>query len=216
MMRITETFALQNTTSELADNDIRAFLAHELSRLAAQKGLKNWPTSEQLDLLRDRAARHFAYAVATVKYLGNTPRMPSKRYAVIERSREDTIHEGRVEGVHRGLSLDSLCTSIVQVSFAHNNPEENAVVRSVLAAALFTPPFSPSAIHEAVQAQTGELEVKEVMNILESVHSLLELREDPDHPVRPFHKLLSDCLTNPSRCTDERFLITKDSVDVSI
>ena len=209
---ITHVSALHDIAPQLVDNDIRLFLKHELSELAARKGLDNWPTATQLDLLCTRAAGLFAYAVATVTFLGRTVRMPSSRFAVIERSPNDTIHEGKVEGVHGGLSLDSLCTSILQVSFTGNSAEDDAMVRSVLAAAaLFIPPFSPSAIPEAVRAQTSEdMDVKEVMHILEPIHSLLELHDDLDHPVRPFHKLLSDCLTNPKRCSDQRFFVSKD------
>ena len=207
----TDTFALHDVTSDLITSDIRIFLEHELSLLAARKGVDNWPTAAQLDLLCSRAAGHFAYAVATVKFLGETFRMPNKRCAAIERSPDDTSHEGKVPGVHRGLSLDSLCMSVFRVSFAHNNDEDNAMVRSVLcAAALFTPPLSPSAIPKAV-----DLEMDEVMHILESIHSLLELRESLDHPVRPFHRLFTDCLTDQARCPDKRFLVPRNSVNVS-
>jgi len=30
--------------------------------------------------------------------------------------------------------------------------------------------------------------------------------------LRPFHKLLSDCLTNPKRCSDQRFLTARSSL----
>ena len=210
LMHITSTFALHDIASESTNDDVRVFLEHELSLLAARKGLNDWPTSAQLDLLCGRAAGHFAYAVATVKFLGDTFRLPDKRYATtIQRTPDDTSHEGKMKGVHRGLSLDSLCISILRVSFANNSPDEDAMVRLVLAtAALFTPPFSPSAIPEAV-----DLERDDVVHILESIHSLLELREDFDHPVRPFHKLFSDCLTDRARCLDERFLIPRSSID---
>lgn len=212
--RITRVSALHDIAPQLIDNDIRLFLKHELSELAARKGLDNWPTAAQLDLLCTRVAGHFAYAVATTKFLGRTVRMPSSRFAIIERSPDDTAHEGKVEGVHGGLSLDALCTSILQISFTGNSAEDDAMVRSVLAAAaLFTPPFPPSAIPEAVREHTTEdIDMKEVMHILGPIHSLLELRDDPDHPVRPFHKLLSDCLTNPKRCSDPRFLVSRNSL----
>ena len=211
---ITEVFGLRDTTPPPNNNDIRVFLEHELSELAIRRELKNWPTAKQLDLLRDRAAGHFAYAVATVKFLSQTPRMPSRRYALIERSPHDTIHEGKVEGVHGELSLDSLCTSIFRASFP--STEDDAMLRSVLAAALFTPPFSPSAIPGTVCAQTGEdVDVDEVMGFLKSIHSLLELHEDPNRPVRPFHKILPDCLSDPKRCSDQRFLVPKSTISAS-
>lgn len=212
LTHITTTSALHDIASDFTGNDIRVFLEHELSLLAARKGVNNWPTAPQLDLLCSRAAGHFAYAVATVKFLGETIRMPNKRCTIVERSPHDTSYEGKVPGVHRGLSLDALCTSILQVSFAHNDEEDNAIVRSVLtAAALFTPPFSPSAIPGAV-----DLEMDEVVGILESIHSLLELRENLDHPVRPFHKLFSDCLADRARCLDKRFLIPRNPVNIPL
>lgn len=213
------TLALHSIALDVINNDIRVFLRHGLSaELAAKKSsrfapeeLENWPTDSQLDLLCDRAAGHFAYAAATVKFLNHLFLSPKERYAIIERSPKDTIHEGRVEEVHKGLSLDSLCTSILQTSFAQNETADDATVRSVLAAAaLFTPPVLPSVISKTVQ-----LRVEEVMRILEPIYALLELSEDPDHPVRPFHQLFSDCLADPERCSDQRFLVPREAIDPS-
>ena len=210
---VTEVLTLHDAASDQTNNDIRVFLEHELSRLATQKGLSNWPAAAHLDLLCDRAARLFTFAVATVKFLGNSPRMPNKRYLIIEGSKDKTIHEGTTDGVHGGLSLDSLCTSIFHASFACNSAEDNAIVRSIIAAALSSPPLPPSMIPEAVHTQTGKsVEIKEVIEVLESIHSLLDLCEDLNQPVRPFHKLLPDYLTDPKRCSDENFLITRNHV----
>ena len=200
---LVDTFTLDCSMPDLVNNDIQLFLKHELSKLAEQNGLDNWPTAKQLDLLCDRAAGLFVYAVATVKFLDNAFRMPNKQYATIERSPDDTVHEGIVEGIHRGLSLDSLCNSILEASFRNNDAEDDAIVRSVLATVvLVTHPLPPSAIANLVF-----LDAKEVVSILRSMQPLLRLQEDPDHPVYPFHKLLPDLLTSPTRCVDERFHI---------
>jgi len=77
-------------------------------------------------------------------------------------------------------------------------------VCSVIAAVvLATHPLPPSAIADLTCS-----EVNEVMSILRSMQSLLRLQEDPDQPVYPFHKLLSDLLTSPTRGVDERFYIS--------
>jgi len=200
---LAEIFTLDGTMPNLVNNDIQVFLKHELSGLAEQKGLDNWPTAKQLSLLCDRAAGLFVYAVATVKFLDNAFRMPNEQYTIIENSPDDTVHEGTVEGVHRGLSLDSLCNSILEASFRNNDEEDDAVVCSVLAAVVLAAhPLSLSAIANLIC-----LDVKEVVSILGSIQPLLRLQEDPDQPVYPFHKLLSDLLTSPTRCVDERFYI---------
>jgi len=46
------------------------------------------------------------------------------------------------------------------------------------------------------------------LNNPQSVWLLLKLHEDPNQPVLPFHKLLPDLLTSPSRCTDKKFYIS--------
>ena len=194
-------YTLHVIEQHIIDKDIRSFLEHELSLLATQEGLADWPTAAQLVLLCARAAGLFVYAVSTVKFLGRKHTSPNKQYAIVEQSPDDTVHEGTVEGVHGGLSLDCLCTSTFQASFRYNDAEDDDAVRSVLAGVvLVTYPIPPSAI-----ADLTSLEVSEVMTILESIQPLLRL-QGPDQPVRPFHKLLSDLLTS-NRCADERFYI---------
>ncbi|KAF9784564.1 hypothetical protein BJ322DRAFT_1109280 [Thelephora terrestris] len=204
-----ESRVVYNAAQDTIDGDIRVFLKHKLSRLAADRSMDNWPTAAQLDLLGDRAALLFAYAVATVKYLENSRLKPSKKYAIIAESRDDTKHEGEVKDIHKGLSLDSLCISILKVSFADIDARDTAAVRLVLAAALSTHSPSPSAILDTVNARPGGelMDIEEVTQILESFHSVLDLPEDPVHPIRPFHRLLSHCLTDPQRCSDRRFLV---------
>jgi len=189
------TLALHDITPRLVDNDIRLFFEHELSELAAKNWMRDWPTPEQLDLLCVRSAGLFVYAVATTMFLSNKDTSPREQYAIIARSPDDTIFEGT-------MGLDSLCTSILQASFRENDDEDDALVRSILATVvLVTRPLPPSTI----TSLTG-LEAKEVMSILQSVRSLVRL----DQHVRPFHKLLSDLLTSPTRCMDQRFYISPE------
>ena len=201
---LANTITLHAIEPDLIDNDIRLFLKHELSELATWNKLDKWPTATQLDLLCDRAAGLFVYAVATAKFLGYRHALPNEQYTIIANSPEDTIHEGKVEGVHAGLSLDSLCLSILQKSFRNNKYEDDVIVCPVLAVVvLATYPLPPSAIATLIG-----LEVGEVMSVLRSIQPLLRLHEDPDQPVHPFHKLFSDLLTSPTRCVDKRFYIS--------
>lgn len=198
---VADVFDLRGTALAATSGDIRIFLEHELSLLAAQNGLTDWPTTAQLNQLWYRASGLFVYAVATVKFLGHKP-TPPEQYAIIEHSSDDTIHEGTVEGVHSGLSLDCLCMSTFQASFRFNDAEDDDAVRMVLACVvLVTHPLPPSTIADLISSEVGE-----VMTILQSIEPLLRL-QGPDEPVLPFHKLLSDLLTSPTRCTDERFCI---------
>ena len=204
-----ECHSLYNATQDTVDEDIRIFLRHELSGIAANRGLDGWPTTAQLDLLRDKATPLFAYAVAIVKCFDKALSSPSTIYTRIMDSGHDTSYVGAVQGVHKGMSLDSLCISILEASCADLDEEDTALARSVLAAALSTPPPSPMTILEMAKPQPGgePMDEEVVTRTLESFYSLLYLPEDRDRPVRPFHELLSHCLADRERCSDARFLI---------
>lgn len=198
---LVKVLTLQDIAPGLINSDIRVFLKHNLSELATQRGLEDWPTAKQLDLLCTRAAGLFVYAVATVKFLGNQNTSPDRQYTIIKYSPEDTVHEGTVKDVHRGLSLDFLCISTLQASLG-DDTEDDAIVRSVLATVVLAAhPLPPSAIVDL----TGH---EEAMYIFGQIQSLVKLHKDPAKPVLPFHKLLSDVLTSPDRCMDKRFYIS--------
>ena len=193
--------ALYDTAPDVIDNDIRLFLEHELSRLASRNGLDNWPTAVELDLLCSRANGLFVYAAAIVKFLDQKQVSLIQQYAIIANSPEDTIHEGTLEGVHKGSSLDSMCLFVLQE--ACNDDGYDAVVRSVLA--MMVPverPLPPSTV-----AALTRLEVEAVMKICRGIQLLLTFDGGADQPVHLFHRLVADLLTSPTRCVNKRFYI---------
>jgi hypothetical protein len=77
------------------------------------------------------------------------------------------------------------------------------MVRSVLGAVvLATNPLSPSTIAALLGLDPGD-----VFPLLSSVHSLLILPEDFDHPVQTFHKSFPDFIVDPARCANPRFCV---------
>ena len=102
-------------------------------------------------------------------------------------------------------TLDSLYTSILQEAFGGgDDPDDDPNVRSVLGAMILTAnSLSPSTI-----ATLLDLDPQDVFPLLSSVQSLLILQEDPNCPVRPFHKSFPDFITNHDRCTNQRFRVS--------
>ena len=130
--------------------------------------------------------------------------IPSDQYATNAHSPDDTVHGGTAEDVHRGVSLNSLCASILQAPSWERFVEGDATVRSVLGAVVLAVHLLPPSAIVAL----ARLEVRRVMSVLRSIQPLLKLHEDPDETVLPFHKLLPDLLISPTRCTDRRFYIS--------
>ena len=196
LAQVTDVFVLHEVKPSQVGSDIQLFFKNSFSELADRRGgLDNWPTEEQMIQLCERAAGLFVYAAATVKFIDNNKRDPRKQLNILLKSQKIGGREGK--------TLDLLYTSILREAFG-DEPEYDDVTRSVIGAVvLATNPLSPSSI-----ATLLEIEAEEVPLLLSSVNSLLTLQEDINHPVRPFHKSFPDFITDPARCTNERFRIS--------
>ena len=202
--QVTDVFVLHEVESSRVNSDIRLFFKHKFSELAGRRGgLDDWPAVEQLDLLYERAAGLFVYAVASARFIDRRNNSPKKQLDRLLQSPETSAFEGKTKFT-MNATLDSLYMSILQEAFSDDDPEDDAKARSVLGAVILAAnPLSPSAI-----ATLLGLDIEEVFPLLSSVHSLLTLHEDVDQPVRPFHKSFSDFIIDPIRCTNSRFRVS--------
>ncbi|KAF9642638.1 WD40 repeat-like protein [Thelephora ganbajun] len=202
----TDVFALHEVESSRVNSDIQLFFRHNFSELRGRRrGLDDWPSSNQLDLLCERAAGLFVYATATVKFIDHKTKNPKKQLECILQLPTSSAHEGKTR-LGPNTTLDSLYMSILQEAFDNDDddPEGDSMVRSVLGAVILAAnPLSPSTI-----AALLCVDPEDVFLRLSSIHSLLILQEDTDSPVRPFHKSFPDFIVDPTRCINERFHVS--------
>jgi hypothetical protein len=211
LVESTAVFVLHDVDPPLINGDIRLFLKHELSELARRRQLGRWPSDEHIDLLCNRAAGLFVYAVATVKFLDSGIRLPKHQLDVIIKLPECTAPEGKTRFNPR-TTLDSLYMSILQTAFSEGDSEVYSRVRSTIGTVVhLINPLPPSGIAELVG-----LDPEEVILFLTLVQSLLALDRDFSQPVKSFHKSFPDFITDPSRCTDTRFYISPGNLHLEL
>ena len=202
----TDIFVLHDVEPNQVENDIRIFFTHEFSEIVhRRRGLDDWPTKEQLDFLCERAAGLFVYAVATVKFIGKQSVNPIERLNLLLRSPDDSGREARTK-FNENTTLDSLYTSVLKGAFGdEDDPDNDPKVRSVLGAMILAAnPVSSCSIAMLLDLDADQ----DVSPLLSSVQSLLILRNDTSYPVRPFHKSFPDFITDPERCTNQRFYVS--------
>ena len=206
LAEVTDVFVLHDVEPNQVDNDIRLFFTHEFSELVRRRrGLDDWPTKEQLDLLCKRAAGLFVYAVATVRFIGKQSTNPIERLNLLLQSPDGSGREARIR-LNENTTLDSLYTSVLKSAFGDDDdPDNDPKVRSVLGAMILAAnPISSSSI-----AMLLDLDADwDVFPLLSSAQSLLILQEDINCPVRPFHKSFPDFIVDPNRCTNKRFYVS--------
>jgi hypothetical protein len=136
-------------------------------------------------------------------FIGTRNYHPRKRLDVLLELPESSVQEGKTK-FNANTSLDSLYRSILQEAFCVDGAEYDPKVHSVLSAVVLAAnPLSPFAI-----AMLLGFDLEDVTPLLLSVHSLLVLHEDINKPVQPFHKSFPDFITDPTRCTNQRFYIS--------
>ncbi|KAF9777503.1 hypothetical protein BJ322DRAFT_1096406 [Thelephora terrestris] len=202
LVKAVDVSVLHEVEAGLVDGDIKLFFEHRISELKGRRhGLDDWPTGEQLDLLCERTGGLFIHAMTMVRFIeqkGVDPREQSDR---LLRSL-DSRFEGKAK-FKAYPTLDSLYVTILQAGFGDDDPDGDPMVQAVLGAAILaTNPLSPTTI-----ATLLSLDTEHVFRILSSLHPLLVLREDVNHPVRPFHESFSDFVLDPARCIDPRFRV---------
>ena len=197
-----DVFVLHEVEPSQVKSDIRLFYDHNCSEIKNRRRvLDDWPTEEQLDLLCERTAGLFVYAMATVRFIDQKNKSPEEQLHRLIESRESGL-AGRTK-LRANTTLDSLYMSILHEAFGDDDPEDDPKVRSILGAVtLATNPLSPSAI-----ATLLGFNARGVSPLLLSVHSLLIIPEDVDQPVRPFHKSFPDFIVDPARCANPRFCV---------
>ena len=204
MVKAMEMFILHEVKLNQVGNDIRLFFRHSFLELAGRWcGLDDWPTDDQLDLLCERAAGLFVYAVATVKFINHRNNSPKEQLNRLLESSKSSIREGKIE-LRENATLDSLYMSILQDAFSHDDPEDDPRIRSVLGAVILAVnPLSPSTIATLLGFSAEGTFLR-----LLSIHSLLILQEDANYPVQSFHKSFPDFIVDPNRCNNQRFCIS--------
>ena len=199
----TDVFVLHEVDAGQVNNDIQLFLRHSFLEISSRwGGLDGWPMREDIDHLCERSAGLFVYAVATIRFIDYKVCNPKRQLERLLRWPDYTKYEGKTR-LNRKTTLDMLYTSILLDAFGGDDPENDPRVRSVLGAVVLAAnPLSPSAI-----AALLGFELKQVLPLLSSLHSLLVLQEDTNLPVRPFHKSFPDFIIDPARCTNPRFRV---------
>ncbi|KAF9643113.1 hypothetical protein BDM02DRAFT_3192176 [Thelephora ganbajun] len=207
----TDIFVLHDIHPPLVNSDIRLFLKHELSEVARRCRLEGWPSDERINILCHTAGGLFVYAVATVKFLDSSTRLPKQQLDKVVNFPEHTVHEGKTR-FNSKTTLDSLYISILKTAFSEEDLEVDSKVRSTIGTVvLVINPLPPSGIAELIG-----LDPQEVTQFLTLLQSLLTFDEDSSQPVKPFHKSFPDFITDPSRCTDTRFWISPRNLHLEL
>ncbi|KAI0329382.1 hypothetical protein GY45DRAFT_1337561 [Cubamyces sp. BRFM 1775] len=212
----TQELALNKTPEDLRKRDISTFLRSRLAAIREDYFLDaSWPTSQQLENLVDLSEHLFIFASLAARYIEDkVERDPQRRLASL-------LDVGNEAAENRGPSaspfqiLDSLYIQVLRNVVPNNATPDHAggtpeaVLKARLKLILGTivlaeQRLSPSTLDALLGLQAGT--VRRVLPVLSSILAIPDRREDLD-PVDIIHLSFPNFLLDPTRCTDQSFLV---------
>ena len=198
----TDVLRLHEVEQSSVDSDIKLFLKVQLTETIKNRSNCNlaggWPSLQDIDTLCKKAAGFFIYASTVIKFVASDHHPPDERLTLITSLPQDTSHEGKT-------GIDLLYTQVLQQAFSNVDQDFYSHLKLVVAAVLLI--FHPLSINTLSDLLGKSGTPSRIYSTLRALHSLLLIPDSMEDPVRIFHKSFPDFITDPGRCTDQRFLI---------
>jgi hypothetical protein len=190
--------ALHNIDAGIVQGDIHHYLTHSFEELARERSLTpQFPPDGVVDTLVRRAGSLFIYAATVIKWVSDPRARPELRLRQI-------LEHHATEIPFQYKLLDGMYMQILsQAAETSGSPEvhERALKNVLSAVVLLQEPVDASTL---AALASNEEQNGVVIPLLAAV-----LVVSADEPVRLFHASFPDFVTDPKRCQDERFLVTR-------
>ena len=198
---VTKEFRLHDVEHSLVDNDIRLFFRTQLANIPQNRSdcdfAEDWPSSSDINILCEKAAGFFIYASTVTKFITSRNQIPTEQLERIVLIPQSTSYEG-------WSGIDTLYIQALEQAVKTVGGDDRGLhsrFKVVVGAVLLV--FNPL----SVKVLSDLLRVSGISTTLHSLHSLLLVPTSKDAPIQIFHKSFPDFLTDPGRCTDQRFFV---------
>ena len=200
---ITDVLKLHDVKRTSVDEDIKLYLRTHLADIRKARSdcefPEEWPSSYDIEILCKMAGGLFIYASTVIKFVTSKYHPPTNRLDFIIMRSKGATHEG---------GIDVLYTQILQQAFDDADPGEQELyfqLRNVVGAVLLAfRPLSRKALSNLLKNCGTPSQISTTLRFL---HSLLNVPDSENEPIRVFHKSFPDFLTDKERCKDERFFV---------
>ena len=200
---ITDALKLHEVERSSVDGDIKLYLRTYLTDIRKTRSdcefPEEWPSSYDIDFLCKMAGGLFIYASTVVKFVASGHHQPTKRLDLIILRLRGASHEGGV---------DLIYTQILELAFHGTDPGDRELYsdfRNVVGAVLLVfHPLSRKTLSDLLRNCESPSHISTTLRFL---HSLLNVPDGEDEPIRVFHKSFPDFLTDRTRCKDDRFFV---------
>ena len=203
--------ALHDISRAIVDQDIEAFVTHELTQVKTERNLSHsWPGDDNIWIITSRADGLFIYAATVYRYV-NGPRQVSASV------RLEQVCQGSAAKHKSTDALDEMYLIVLDSSMsgdfsAQEAQEFNLRLRQVVGSViLLLENLSAKELARLLLPFVSDGGVL-VQDTLDSLHAVFDVPEDLSKPIQILHLSFRDFLVDSARCPDIRFQINQQEV----
>lgn len=199
---IHQDLVLHDIPRSVVGHDIGVFVKEELRSF---KNVRGWPGDDKIEILVERSDCLFIYAATACRFIKDPDWSPEERL--------DLILQGDFVGESPTAKLDNIYTDILKYSVIKNRHDSELIrlserFKKIVGAVVII--FD--ALSFVALADLLTTSVENVESTFNSLHSVLNIPEDQDLPIRLLHPSFRDFLVSKERCQDERFWVDREIV----
>ncbi|EEQ83837.2 WD domain-containing protein [Blastomyces dermatitidis ER-3] len=193
---------LHSVPKAVIESDISIFLRHELEKVKSIRRIdERWPGDESIQTLVQKADRLFIYAATVCRFIGES-RFPEKRM--------DEILHTEVMSRSSTSELDRMYSEILNHILdegSHEDKEDMVFLFKQIVGSLLV---LAEALSRSTLTSVLDLSSTDITEILESLHSVLDIPEDENLPIQLFHLSFRDFVFSEERCANPAFTIKEE------
>jgi hypothetical protein len=197
-------FVLHRMPIEVSDRDIQVYLQHNLSTIAAERRLEDcWPGERILTTMVQYAQGLFIWAATACKFIQDGKRFAEKRLqTLLDRSASTRSEPER--------HLDTIYTTVLRASVPETYSKEEQeeaydYLRLILGSIVIL--FSALSV-EALSKLLG-LPSKDTSDTIAELHSILDIPENHNQPLRLHHDSFRSFLLDGNRCRERAIIVNE-------
>ena len=194
-------FILHNISQSVIEHDLTTFLHHELAIIKRNHGFaSDWPGQQTIALLVQKAGGLFIWAATACRFVSSGPRFAKRRLSLI------------LQGDSSWMSAERKLDEIYLTILAHSvggeyNEREKEELYGMFKLIVGSIVITFEALSADTLAKILNTSKEEVDQTLHDLHSLLEVLESQEYPIRLLHPSFRDFLLDKQRCKDQQFWV---------
>lgn len=180
---------LHEVPKNTVEHDIRLFLKHELSAIQQARLLSSdWPTTDQIQALVELAVPLFIFAATICRYVGTKGGDPEEYLNKVLEYRKSTFSQ-----------LDQTYLPVLDQLLSEQEEGDKETWLHALRELVGSIVVLESPLSVASLANLLKIPPKQVKCRLDALHSVLNVPDNEDIPIRLLHLSFRDFLTDPQK-----------------